>query len=65
MELKQFAELVAVMRRHQKDYFRSRNSLHLEASKRAEREVDAAIIKINEAHPLDALGAGLTQQTLF
>ena len=50
-----FYELVKSMRKAQKDYFRTRESVPLEDSKRLEKEVDKAIIE----HEEDKLGGKL------
>lgn len=50
-----FYELVKRMRKAQKDYFRTRESVPLEDSKRLEREVDKAILE----HEEDKLGGKL------
>lgn len=47
MDLKQFAELVAIMRHTQKEYFRTRSGDALSESKRLERKVDLALVEIN------------------
>ena len=46
MDLKQFAELVAIMRHSQKEYFRTRSNDALSESKRLERKVDLALAEI-------------------
>jgi hypothetical protein len=47
MDLKQFAELVAIMRHAQKEYFRTRSGDALGESKRLERKVDLALAEIS------------------
>lgn len=44
----QFMQKVAKMRRLQKDYFRHRDPLALQACKKAEREVDAELENIEK-----------------
>jgi hypothetical protein len=48
MDLKQFAALVAEMRRTQKEYFSTRDHDVLGESKRLERQVDLALIEISQ-----------------
>lgn len=47
MNSKQFYEAVENMRRLQKEYYRTRSSLALEASKRQERVIDEEITRVN------------------
>lgn len=47
MNSKQFYEAVENMRRLQKEYYRTRSSLALEASKRQERVIDEEIARVN------------------
>lgn len=65
MDIKQFAMLVAEMRKAQRDYFKTPSNQYLaksallELSKRLEREVDAAAKSILQP------GSNLSQTNLF
>ena len=54
MSNKEFIDLVAKMRKSQKDYFRTRRSDILQESKRLEKSVDNAINELR-----DGISAGL------
>ncbi len=47
MNARQFFDRVAIMRRYQKDYFRTRSRYALQQSKALEREIDAEIERVN------------------
>lgn len=47
MNARQFFDRVAMMRRFQKDYFRTRSRSALQQSKALEREIDAEIERVN------------------
>lgn len=57
MNARQFFDKVALMRKLQKEYFRTRSKTALNQSKAVEREVDAEI-----AREHDALGTPATKQ---
>lgn len=48
MKLTEFAEIVERMRSLQKQYFKTRDANTLQESKKAEKEVDAILEKIEE-----------------
>jgi hypothetical protein len=52
MTLKELALLVQQMRSAQRTYFKDRTTQALEASKRVERELDAAVKEILDPKPL-------------
>lgn len=58
MNAKQFFDLVAQMRKAQKDYFKTRSAAYLEMSKSLERQVDAEIARVDKV-------LNDKQQTLF
>ena len=64
MNARQFFDKVALMRKLQKEYFRTRSKTALNQSKAVEREVDAEIARVH-----DALGTLATkrpeQQNIF
>ena len=47
MNSKQFFEAVAKLREFQKDYFKTRSSMALSASKRQEKLIDDEIARVN------------------
>lgn len=47
MNNKQFFDAVVIMRRLQKEYFRTRSSLALQASKKQEKVIDDEITRVN------------------
>lgn len=47
MNARQFFDKVAMMRRFQKDYFRTHSRSALQQSKALEREIDAEIERVN------------------
>lgn len=47
MNNKQFFDAVVIMRRLQKEYFRTRSSLTLQASKKQEKVIDDEITRVN------------------
>lgn len=47
MNNKQFFDAVVTMRRLQKEYFRTRSSLTLQASKKQEKLIDDEIFRVN------------------
>lgn len=47
MNARDFFRLVARMRESQRAYFKTRASVHLQASKRLERQVDEEISRVN------------------
>lgn len=49
MNAKQFFDKVALMRKLQKEYFRTRSKTTLNQSKAIEREVDAEITRVHNA----------------
>ena len=53
MENEKFIQLVADMRKHQKNYFRYRDHLSLQKSKKAEKEVDAEIVRLTGTGTVD------------
>ena len=57
MNARQFFDKVALMRKLQKEYFRTRSKTALNQSKAVEREVDAEIARVH-----DALGTPATKQ---
>lgn len=57
MNARQFFDKVALMRKLQKEYFRTRSKTALNQSKTVEREVDAEIARVH-----DALGTPATKQ---
>lgn len=48
MNAKEFFDLVAQMRKAQKDYFKTRSAAYLEMSKGLERQVDAEIARVDK-----------------
>lgn len=60
MNAKEFFELVAKMRKAQKDYFATRTTEALFLSKRLEREVDAEIQRVD-----DVVNNRPTQKSMF
>lgn len=58
MNAKQFFDLVAQMRKAQKDYFKTRSAAYLEMSKSLERQVDEEIARVDKV-------LNDKQQTLF
>ena len=57
MNARQFFDKVALMRKLQKEYFRTRSKTALNQSKAVEREVDAEIARVH-----DTLGTPATKQ---
>lgn len=49
MNAKEFFNKVAVMREAQKQYFKSRSSIYLNASKKLEKEIDQEIARVQKA----------------
>lgn len=49
MNYREFRTLVTAMRAEQKEYFRTRETAHLEHSKRLEREVDKELRDVGQA----------------
>ena len=47
MNAKQFFDSVTIMRKYQKEYFRTRSQAALKLSKAVEREIDAEITRVN------------------
>lgn len=47
MNAKQFFDRVTIMRKYQKEYFRTRSQAALKLSKALELEIDAEIIRVN------------------
>lgn len=50
-DLSAFLALVAELRHAQREYFRTRSSAALEASKRLEKQVDAALARLADRQP--------------
>lgn len=63
--MNEFIEQVAKMRELQKEYFRHRDPNILQASKKAEREVDAFIQNNIEQNPNNKMVAEPQHPTLF
>lgn len=57
MNARQFFDKVALMRKLQKEYFRTRSKTALNQSKAVEREVDAEIARVH-----DVIGTPTTEQ---
>ena len=47
MNAKQFFDRVTIMRKYQKEYFRTRSQAALKLSKALEFEIDAEIVRVN------------------
>ena len=47
MNAKQFFDRVTIMRKYQKEYFRTRSQAALRLSKAEENEIDAEIVRVN------------------
>lgn len=47
MNAKQFFDRVTIMRKYQKEYFRTRSQAALRLSKAVENEIDAEIVRVN------------------
>lgn len=61
MNHRQFFDKVALMRKFQKEYFRTRSKSVLKQSKAIEREVDAEIMRVQQI--VGASQPQITQQT--
>lgn len=51
MNAKEFFDKVALMRKMQKEYFKTRSSLDLRQAKTLEKEIDAEIERVNALAP--------------
>ena len=47
MNAKQFFDRVTIMRKYQKEYFRTRSQAALRLSRAVENEIDAEIVRVN------------------
>ena len=63
MNAKQFFDRVTIMRKYQKEYFRTRSQAALKLSKALEFEIDAEITRVNAL--MEKEQKELIQQNLF
>ena len=65
MNPKQFFDRVSLMRMKQKEYFKTRSKVALQASKNLEREIDAEIDRVNRIIGINPSGNEYVQGNIF